>query len=652
MAGGVPPPPGLGAMPAMIAVPAKPVVKMPYEKRELTVKSKMKVFHWNRIQNEKILGTCWAKLTDQNVSIDEAGFAQLFGKRKRKKAGVAVDKDKSKMGAAAGGPKRRKKREVVTLVDSKRSYNIGIALARFKMPPEAIRDALLQMDGAVLNEDRITTLLKCKPTSDEIALVKSYDGDTEALGPTEKFFLKLSEIPEVNFRIESFLFRVRFDRVVSEVQDMIDAMNLATGTLKESQRFFSVLEFVLALGNYMNNGRPNGAAYGVKLNSLNKLRGVKTTDGKSNLLEYVVQMFEGSDAKRDKLQFVDEFDAVKDAQRIDISYMKTSVAKTVGMVNRIGRAVEKSPDSTADRYKPVMSEFHSYASERVGQLNDACNTALDKVNDLVRYFGEDAKRTSTAEFFAFFTSFADSVRKTRAILAKKKEVEERQRRREAAEHEKKEAKQKRREEKKKRVKKPRKIKKNIVGAVVGTLRVADADKIRAAFRKRQKMGTLRFSNAAGVPRKRSSNARKRVSKLTRHGSRAPPPLPLFLSHLLVFCADFCVEKTKKRRKREANTVRHSMRHSTNVGSHAHTMPDTVRARASRREQQDDGPVRSQFIGQDQSQWARQQRLRSWHDDGYTLFGRNSLQHEARSTKQHKQIHVPYRIICLPTNSVF
>jgi hypothetical protein len=63
--------------------------------------------------------------------------------------------------------------------------------------------------------------------------------------------------------------------VVCAEQD-VDAVLAACDEVKKSTKFKKVLEVVLALGNYLNGGSFRGAAYGFKLDALNKLRYVAT----------------------------------------------------------------------------------------------------------------------------------------------------------------------------------------------------------------------------------------------------------------------------------------------------------------------------------------------------------------------------------------
>ena len=48
-------------------------------------------------------------------------------------------------------------------------------------------------------------------------------------------------------------------------------------------------EVTLAIGNYLNGGTGKGAAWGFRLDALNKLGGTKSQDGTSTLLHYIAR---------------------------------------------------------------------------------------------------------------------------------------------------------------------------------------------------------------------------------------------------------------------------------------------------------------------------------------------------------------------------
>ena len=59
--------------------------------------------------------------------------------------------------------------------------------------------------------------------------------------------------------------------------------------VRSSKALKQVIEYALAIGNYLNGGTNKGAAWGFKVDSLNKLIGTKTLDNKSTLLHYMAR---------------------------------------------------------------------------------------------------------------------------------------------------------------------------------------------------------------------------------------------------------------------------------------------------------------------------------------------------------------------------
>lgn len=60
-----------------------------------------------------------------------------------------------------------------------------------------------------------------------------------------------------------------------------------SSSVKSSRKLKSILEVILAFGNYLNSGK-RGPAYGFKLQSLDTLLDTKSTDKRICLLHYIV----------------------------------------------------------------------------------------------------------------------------------------------------------------------------------------------------------------------------------------------------------------------------------------------------------------------------------------------------------------------------
>ena len=63
-----------------------------------------------------------------------------------------------------------------------------------------------------------------------------------------------------------------------------------------------------------------------------------------------------------------------------------------------------------DRYSKQMWGFLGQATRQMEDLNDDVNAADTLFTDVVRYFGEDDKNMSSAEFYGVFKTFITSYR--------------------------------------------------------------------------------------------------------------------------------------------------------------------------------------------------------------------------------------------------
>lgn len=67
----------------------------------------------------------------------------------------------------------------------------------------------------------------------------------------------------------------------------VHAIISGSNSVKNSRKLRSVLEIILAFGNYLNSSK-RGPAYGFKLQSLDTLLDTKSTDKRLCLLHYIV----------------------------------------------------------------------------------------------------------------------------------------------------------------------------------------------------------------------------------------------------------------------------------------------------------------------------------------------------------------------------
>lgn len=165
----------------------------------------------------------------------------------------------------------------ITFLDGKRSQNVNIMLKAIKLDPTSIKKAILTVNLTVLPRFVLGELLKLIPTDEELAAVKSYVNDFQNLATAERFMYEISEISRYEQKLNAMAFKASFAELQEDAESMITNLRNATTDVMESKKFKELLKVILALGNYLNPGQ-RGGAYGFKLNSLLKVRGINLDD--------------------------------------------------------------------------------------------------------------------------------------------------------------------------------------------------------------------------------------------------------------------------------------------------------------------------------------------------------------------------------------
>jgi hypothetical protein len=168
-------------------------------------KQKMRTFNWNKLPVNKILGkrNIWSLVAKTNESNDSKSSSS---KKKRAKinfedmehlfcqqAPVAPQSDKSDQ------DKSKKKEDgsgTVNLLDGKRSLNVNIFLKQFRSSNEDIIQMVRDGEYDDIGAEKLKGLVKILPSSDEVEMLKAFDGDKTKIGNAEKFILALVDVPK------------------------------------------------------------------------------------------------------------------------------------------------------------------------------------------------------------------------------------------------------------------------------------------------------------------------------------------------------------------------------------------------------------------------------------------------------------------------
>ncbi|XP_038018861.1 formin-like protein 1 isoform X6 [Motacilla alba alba] len=393
-----PPPPPLGGEPA--AGPGAPAtangsVKV---KKPIQTKFRMPVFNWVALKPSQIDGTVFTELNDEKVlqELDMSDFEEQF---KTKAQGPALDISALKAKATQKAPSK------VTLMESNRAKNLAITLRKGGRSVQDICTAIETYDQQALSLDFLELLLRFLPTEYERTLIGKFERDQqppEELSDEDQFMIRFSKIPRLAERMNVMIFLGSFGDTAQLLMPQLNAIIAASMSLKSSGKLRHILEIVLAFGNYMNSSK-RGAAYGFRLQSLDALLEMKSTDRKQTLLHYLVRVimekYPELTGFHTELHFLDKAGTVSlDGVLQDVRSLQQGMELT-------RREFMRQDDS------PVLKDFLKVNSEVMEKLQADSKTAKEAYESAVEYFGENPKTSPPTTFFPMFMRFIKAYKK-------------------------------------------------------------------------------------------------------------------------------------------------------------------------------------------------------------------------------------------------
>ena len=352
----------------------------------------MKAFHWSKLADVKAAGTIWLDPSFKEATINIQDVEQLFGaKQSTPRANADTALDASGARGANHTPKH------VQLIDVKRSNNVAIALARLRKTNEEIKASLTDPDAHPLTNEQVAALILIAPTAEEVEMVAEYTGDREALGKVELFFLALSEIQNVQPKLNALQVTQLFHAQALALNEELVSLKDACQQVQTSQALKHLLQLVLALGNHLNGTSNRGGAYGFKLNDLAKLVQVKSTDASTTLLHYTAKLMHAEADDAHNLQALSQqLSQVETVRNFDLREKRADISKLETNYTLVQAQANKQPEEPFAR---KLSHFCAQNQTRIDQLHQVYNQAQAQVKQLAAWLGQ-AHNASPADLFA------------------------------------------------------------------------------------------------------------------------------------------------------------------------------------------------------------------------------------------------------------
>ncbi|KDP21283.1 hypothetical protein JCGZ_21754 [Jatropha curcas] len=250
---------------------------------------KLRPLHWDKVNRDVAHSMVWDRIGAGSFRVDDDLMEALFGY-------VATNRKSPKHGDTTENRDASSSAQI-TLLDPRKSQNIAIVLKSLGVRREEILDALA--DGKGLNADTLEKLMRIAPAKEEESLILEFEGDPNRLADAENFLYHiLNAVPSAFTRLNAFLFRINYDFEILQFKESLQTLELACKELRNRGLFMKLLEAILKAGNRMNAGTSRGNAQAFNLTSLRKLSDVKSSDGKTTLLHFIVEEVVRSEGKR------------------------------------------------------------------------------------------------------------------------------------------------------------------------------------------------------------------------------------------------------------------------------------------------------------------------------------------------------------------
>uniref|UniRef100_A0A0D9X0Z7 Formin-like protein n=1 Tax=Leersia perrieri TaxID=77586 RepID=A0A0D9X0Z7_9ORYZ len=372
----------------------------------------LKPLHWDKLRAISGRTTVWDQVKNSDTfRVDEEAMESLFMNSGGGGGGVGSSDQAAARRGITGKQESR-------LLDPKRLQNVAIMLKALNVTADEVIAALVRGKPEDLGPEFYETLAKMAPTKEEELKLKDYSGDLSKIDPAERFLKGVLGVPFAFERVDAMLYRANFDNEVNYLRKSFGTLEAACAELRSSKLFLKLLDAVLKTGNRMNDGTNRGEARAFKLDTLLKLADIKSTDGRTTLLHFVVKEIirsegTGSDQsainpgsgskeqfKQDGLKLLaglsSELSNVKRAATLEMDTLSGNILRLETDLEKVKLVLQLketcSDQCSSDNFFEAMEVFLRRAEAQIGSMKIAEKNALRLVMETTEYFHGDATK--------------------------------------------------------------------------------------------------------------------------------------------------------------------------------------------------------------------------------------------------------------------
>ncbi|KAF6737076.1 Formin-H [Oryzias melastigma] len=363
-------------------------------------KPRTKGFHWDVVGSDKITKSFWLQEGARKADIDTSRLLEQF----------AV-KDVVTLGPAEPSNSQN------IMLNQKIAHNFNIFLKSFPVQPWELKDKLFiidERDGG-LSDEHITSLRRYVPTMDDVEMYKSYKGPVTELHIVDQYMMEMCNVPYLSAQLDLLLALRELPSSMNDLQPLINQKIRMCAQLDECRSFASVLQYLLAIGNYLNENAGKEKATGFRLSSLTKLSQLRGRDRKFTLLHALVEQIMLHEPNLASFtQELAEFETVPGASikglTAEVDVLKNELQK----ISQFKKASKKrSGGARHSGFQKDLEMVVEKYKEDFASLTKKCDEMKKLYSAILVQFGEPADRDSK-EFFGVISQFLHDFRRAHA----------------------------------------------------------------------------------------------------------------------------------------------------------------------------------------------------------------------------------------------
>ncbi|XP_074365164.1 formin-like protein 8 [Apium graveolens] len=343
----------------------------------------------------------WDEVNGDSFRADGDLMEALFGS-------VATNRKSPKRVGNMSSPKRERNSppSKIFILDARKSQDISIILRSLSVSRKEIIDALTE--GQDLDVNILEKLNRIAPTTEEVSDILAFDDDHTRLADAESFLYHvLKAVPSAFTRFNAMLVGSNYDSQVLFLKQSLQTLESGCKELRTRGLLPKLIEAVLKAGNQMNAETSHGNTKAFNLTFLQKLSDVKSTDGNTTLLHFVVEEVVRAEGKRC---------VINKSRSLNSSSSSSSSIRNYG-----GQMLEKPMQIKDMENEYIMlglpivggisSQFSSVkksATLDYDALNKASSTLSDNVAEIRKLVGECAISGGGEGFIKKMKTFLDA----------------------------------------------------------------------------------------------------------------------------------------------------------------------------------------------------------------------------------------------------